>query len=109
MIPMKKHLIVSILLLLLVNICLFAFYTVAPGSIKGTVIPADAATQVWVLSAKDTLQTTVRNGSFEISGIRPGICAVVIEALPPFKRTTRMGIEVFDGAQTNLGQIQLDK
>lgn len=106
---MKKHLLISIILLLLVDICLFAFYTQRPGSIKGGVVPADGATQVWVLSAKDTLQTTVRNGSFEIAGIHPGPCSVVIEAIPPYKRTTRTGIEIFEGTQTNVGQIQLEQ
>jgi hypothetical protein len=106
---MKKHLLISIIFLLLVDICLFAFYTQRPGSIKGGVVPADGATQVWVLSAKDTVQATIRNGNFEIGGIHPGTCAVVIEAIPPYKRTTRTNIEVFEGTQTNVGQIQLDQ
>lgn len=105
---MKKHIWISALFFLAV-ICLFAFRSQRTGSIKGGVIPADAATQVWVLSAKDTLQSMIRNGSFEIGGIRPGSCAIVIEALPPYKRTTRTGIEVFEGTQTNVGQIQLEQ
>jgi hypothetical protein len=105
---MKKHIWMPALLLLAV-ICFFAFRTELTGSIKGSVVPADGATQVWVLSAKDTLQAAVRNGSFEIGGIHPGPCAIVIEAIPPYKRTTRTGIEVFEGTQTNVGQIQLDQ
>ena len=105
---MKKQLWISALCLLAV-ICLFAFRPQRTGSIKGAVVPADGATQVWVLSAKDTLQSSIRNGSFEIGGIRPGSCAIVIETIPPYKRTTRTGIEVFEGTQTNVGQIQLDQ
>ena len=105
---MKRHF--WLLGLLLVSMAmLFAFTTQRTGSVKGTITPSDGAAQVWVLSSRDTLRGVIRNGSFEVTGIIPGTCALVVEGLAPYKRTVRSGIEVYEGTQTNVGEILLEQ
>ncbi len=92
----------------IISIVLFSFIYPPAGSVKGSVNPPDGATQVWLLSEKDTLRAAIRNGVFEITGVKPGSCVLVIDAIPPYKQTTRTGIEVFDGSETNVGEIVMD-
>jgi hypothetical protein len=105
---MKKN-ILALVVIALVTILLVSFTPQKMGSVRGTVNPADAATHVWLISEKDTLQASIRNGAFEFTGIKPGTCMLIVEAIAPYKRTTRTGIEVFEGSETNVGEILLDQ
>lgn len=105
---MKKN-ILALVVIALVAIVLVSFRPQPVGSVKGSVNPADAATQVWLISDKDTLQAAVRNGEFEFTGVKAGPCMLIVEAVPPYKQTVRTGIEVFDGSETNVGEILLDR
>ncbi|MEP6748093.1 MAG: carboxypeptidase regulatory-like domain-containing protein [Bacteroidota bacterium] len=86
---------------------LFAFTSVATGSIKGSVSPADGATKAWALSATDTLRADIQSGSFEIVNARPGTYRLIIEAKPPYKNTAKDNVVVADGSPTNVGEIKL--
>ena len=88
---------------------LFAFSAIQPGSIKGTVSPAEGATRAWAESSTDTLKTAVINGAYEIMGAKPGVYKVVIEAKPPYRNAAKDGITVMDGQATDAGMIALEK
>ncbi len=88
---------------------LFAFVSLQPGSIKGTVSPADGATRAWAESSTDTLKAAIINGAYEIMDAKPGAYKVVIEAKPPYKNAAKDGIMVADGQSTDAGEIRLEK
>jgi hypothetical protein len=88
---------------------ILAFYTVAVGSIKGTVAPAEGGVRAWAESATDTMKASIINGAYEITDVKPGTYKLVIEARPPYKNTARDGIAVVDGQSTDAGEIRLEK
>jgi hypothetical protein len=105
---MKKN-ILALVAIALVTILLVSFTPQRVGSVRGTVNPADAATQVWLVSEKDTFHASIRNGGFEFTGVKPGTCMLIVDAIAPYKTTIRTGIEVFEGSETNVGEILLDQ
>lgn len=105
---MKKN-ILALFIAAIAAVVLLSFTHQRLGSVKGSVTPADAATQVWLLSEKDTLRAGIRNGAFEFTGVKPGSYALIVDAIAPFKRAVRTGIEVFEGAETNTGEILLEQ
>ena len=88
---------------------LFAFSRFEPGSIKGSVSPAQFAVKAWAMSAKDTIQVKVENGEFELKDLPPGKYNLIIEATSPYKSIGKQGVPVADGKPTDVGQIQLSK
>ena len=100
----------AIICLLLGLVFLFAAFTPQrTGTVTGKVLPADGASQVWLLTPRDTLHGSLKNGAFEIAGVRPGSCILVVDALAPYKKTVRGGIEVYEGSITNVGEIAIEK
>ena len=88
---------------------LFAFNVIVDGSVKGTVTPADGAVRAWAISGTDTLRADVTNGAFEIGSAKPGTYQVIIEAKAPYKNASKDGVEVKEGAATDLGEIKLEQ
>jgi hypothetical protein len=88
---------------------LFAFTTLQGGSIKGKVIPADGASQVWAISNADTLKAAISQGNFEITRAKAGTYKVYIDAIDPYKDIVKDGVQVNDGSTVDLGEIQLTK
>lgn len=88
---------------------LFAFTTLATGSIKGKVSPSDGAVRAWAESATDTVNAAIQNGTFEIDNVKPGTYKIVIEAKPPYKNVAKEGISVTDGQPVDAGEIMLSK
>jgi hypothetical protein len=105
---MKKTYFAGIFLLTIAAI-LFAFTVQRTGSVKGRVNPPDGASQVWVISSKDTLRSGVQNGVFQVTGIRPGSCTLIVEGISPYKQAVRTGIQVYEGTETNVGEIMLER
>jgi hypothetical protein len=87
---------------------LFAFTKADPGSIKGKITPADAATKIWVMSKTDTTSTDVTDGKFEIKDLKAGNYNIVIEAKAPYKSIGKEGITVAD-QPVDVGEIKLTK
>jgi hypothetical protein len=88
---------------------LYAFIAIKPGSIKGSVTPANAAVKAWAISGSDTLKASIDRGSFTISEAKPGVYRVIIEAMPPYKNMAEEGVAVNDGQQTDIGEIRLQQ
>ena len=88
---------------------LFAFTTFQGGSIKGRVIPADGASQVWAMSASDTVKAAISQGNFEILNAKAGTYRVFIDAIDPYKDIVKEGVQLSDGGTVDLGEIQLTK
>lgn len=88
---------------------LFSFNSFEGGSIKGRIIPADGAAQVWATSATDTLRGAIAQGAFELVNAKAGTYKLIIDANEPYKDVVRDGIQVADGSATDLGEIQLEK
>lgn len=85
---------------------LFAFSPVDPGSIAGTVSPADAATNVLAISGTDTLRADLNEGAFKLDA-QPGTYQVVVEAAEPFQNVVKEGVVVKEGETTDLGAIMI--
>ncbi|NCI46136.1 peptidase associated/transthyretin-like domain-containing protein [Sediminibacterium soli] len=105
---MKKTYFAAIFLSL-AAVVLFAFSPQRLGSVKGSVTPVDGASQVWLITAKDTLRSGIQNGVFQVTGVKPGTCTLVVEGISPYRQTVRTGVEVFEGTETNVGEIILEK
>lgn len=88
---------------------LFAFNVFTAGSIKGTIMPADAASRAWALSPTDTLRASIINGAYEIKDAKPGSYRVIIEAKPPFKNAAKDSVVVIDGQTAEVGEIKLEQ
>ena len=88
---------------------LFAFTTFQGGSIKGKITPVDGASQVWALSATDTLKAMINQGTFEIQNAKAGTYKVYIDAVEPYKDVIKEGVQVTDGSSADLGEILLQK
>lgn len=88
---------------------LFAFTNMEGGSIKGKVMPADGAAQVWALSSKDTLKAIINQGNFEIQNVSAGTYKIYIDATEPYKDVVKEGIQVTDGGVADIGVITLQK
>ncbi|MBV9986548.1 MAG: hypothetical protein JO301_02650 [Chitinophagaceae bacterium] len=95
--------------LVMITLVFLSFRPQRTGAVAGSINPPDGASQVWLLSERDTIRGMLKNGSFDIAGVKPGFCVLVVDAIPPYKNTTRTGIEVFEGSTTNVGEIYLDQ
>lgn len=100
---------ISLLVLTAVAAGFFAFTDFQGGSIKGRITPVDGASQVWALSAKDTLKAMINQGSFEIQNANAGTYKVYIDAVEPYKDVIKEGVQVTDGGSADLGEITLQK
>jgi hypothetical protein len=87
----------------------FAFIAFAHGTIKGKIIPADGASQVWAISASDTLKAAISQGSFQIYNVTKGTYKVYIDAKDPYKDVVKEGVHVVEDGTVDLGEIQLAK
>lgn len=86
---------------------LFAFRDMNTGSIKGSVTPAENVVNVWALSSTDTVRSTMENGVFEVSNLKPGDYKLVIEAKLPYSHQIKDSISVMDNQPTDVGTIAL--
>ncbi|MEO8171796.1 MAG: hypothetical protein ABI581_01890 [Sediminibacterium sp.] len=105
---MKKQWILAIAFLSVIVV--FAFVRQDIGAtIKGRVVPYNAALHVWAVSDHDTNSAIIQNGTFEIKKLKGGKYRVIAEGLKPYKVTTKPGITVASGAVVDIGDIILDQ
>jgi hypothetical protein len=79
------------------------------GSIRGKVLPHNAALHVWAVSDGDTGRGVLQNGEFEIRSLKPGRYRLIIDARLPYKVTTKPDVIVNDSSNTDVGEIRLDQ
>jgi hypothetical protein len=101
---MKK---ISVSIIALAVIGIFAFRNADTGSISGKVTPADAASQVWAIQGSDTLKAPITDGVFTVKDAKAGSYTVIIGAKSPFKDVTVTNVKVEDDKTTDLGEIKL--
>jgi hypothetical protein len=93
----------------LLIVLFLAFRKHDTGTIKGRVVPYNAALNVWAVSEKDTVRTTIQSaGEFELKA-NPGLYRVIVEGLRPYKTTTKTGVLVNSGSYVDIGDITLDQ
>jgi hypothetical protein len=73
------------------------------------VTPTEGGVRAWAESATDTLKAPIVNGSYEITGAKPGTYKVIIEAKPPYRNAAKDGVMVNDGQSSDAGEIRLEK
>jgi hypothetical protein len=89
---------------------LASFNNLPATSIKGKVTPAKyCGVYAWAISDKDTLYTTVNDGSFEFDNAKPGVYRIIIEAASPYKHMAKDGVVVKEGQAIDLGELSLQK
>jgi hypothetical protein len=89
-------------------VTLHSFRTIEDSSITGKVNPADGVEYVYAISGTDSLKTTATDGAFSITA-KAGIYKVVVDAKDPYKDATYDNVEVKDGQNTDLGEINLQQ
>jgi len=87
----------------------FGFRVFTNGGIKGIIIPADGASQVWAISSSDTLKAAISQGTFQISNAKQGTYKIYIDAIEPYKDVVKEGVQVTENGTVDLGEIQLTK
>lgn len=95
--------------LVIVVLCFLSFNTPNSASIKGKITPAHYGIRAWAISDADTLYTTIEKGNFEFYGAKPGTYRIIVEALSPYRHTTKDGIEVRTGEAIDVGELSLQK
>jgi hypothetical protein len=91
------------------SVALFSFKANQAASIKGSVTPAENASNVWAIQGTDSLKATTTEGSFSFSDVKPGTYQVVVEAKAPYKNFVKEAVEVKEGASVDLGAITLQQ
>jgi hypothetical protein len=86
---------------------LFSAFSKKAGSIKGSVLPQDAAVRAVAVSTTDTVASLIQDGNFSITGLKPGVYNLLIEAKPPYKDEGVKDITVKDGESVDVGIIRL--
>ncbi len=78
------------------------------SSITGKVSPSEAANAAWIISAKDTLKTTIVWGNFSLPA-SPGTYKLLVSARPPYKNILLGNLEVKRNRVLDIGEIILQK
>jgi|SRR3954449_11834025 hypothetical protein len=101
--------IITCILIITTIVAVFAFRFFANGGIKGKIIPADGASQVWAISSSDTLKAAISQGTFQISNVKQGTYKIYIDAIDPYKDVVKEGVQITENGTVDLGEIQLTK
>ncbi|HMI01338.1 MAG TPA: hypothetical protein VK541_02585 [Pedobacter sp.] len=88
---------------------LLAFTSIREGGIKGTVSPAEGATQVVAIAGTDTLKVEITSGSFAFANVKKGTYTVWVKGKAPYKDTSVENVAVLDSAVTDVGEIKLQQ
>ena len=104
-----KMILKSTTTLAIAAIGLFAFKPFTAAGLKGKFAPAESVTTVWAINGTDSLKTTATDGDFSFAEIKPGTYKVVAEAKAPYKNLEKEGVEVKEGATTDLGTLMLEQ
>ena len=91
------------------GIGILSFINVAGGTVKGIVIPGNGASKCWAVSGKDTFQSNIVSGAFQLNNLKAGVYRIAIETMPPYKNVVRDGVAIRDGEVTDLGEIRLQQ
>ncbi len=86
---------------------LSAFVWQNGGTIKGKVIPAENAFRVIAITGSDTSRQVIRDGSFELTKLKPGSYELWIEATEPYQHKQLTDVQVKENQVTDVGDIQL--
>jgi hypothetical protein len=105
----KKYFVLLIFIVAFSAFITFAGGIITGGIIKGKILPADGASQVWAISSSDTLKAAISQGIFEISNVKQGTYKIYIDAIDPYRDVVRDGIQVSENGTVDLGEIQLSK
>jgi hypothetical protein len=76
--------------------------------IKGKISPAEAAKVVWIMDSKDTLATSIIDGSFSMK-VRPETYKLVVNAKPPYGNVSLDNLEVKQYHALDVGEIILQQ
>ena len=88
-------------------IILFSFSFIKTGNIRGKVLPAGAASEVFAVLGVDTLKTTVSNGNFAFQNIKTGTYTILVKAISPYQDASIKNVAVIDSVTTDVGVVKL--
>ncbi len=95
---------------LLITVIFFSFRDQnTKGSVRGRVVPYNAALNVWIVSDTDTARTTILSGAFFIKGLKAGKYRIIVEGRKPYRITTKTEVMINGGSTTDVGDIILDQ
>lgn len=89
------------------SIGLLAFSSVREGGIKGTVTPAEGASEVIAIAGTDTLRSQITNGTFVFGDVKKGTYTLWIKANSPYKDASIENVAVVDSTTTDIGEVKL--
>lgn len=88
---------------------LLSFSFIQTGNIRGKVLPADAASQVYAVLGTDTLKVMVNNGNFAFPNIKTATYTLIVKGNPPYQDVTIRNVAVIDSVTTDVGVVKLQQ
>jgi hypothetical protein len=87
---------------------LMAFRNDQQSAITGRISPANAAENVWVISANDSIRAGVASGNFSVL-VKPGTYKLFVDAKDPFKDVLLDNLDVKSNQALDIGEIILQQ
>jgi len=103
-----KRTILTLTAVCITIVILHSFRYMQASGIKGTIVPASAASVIWAIKEKDTLKTALNNGTFTLPA-SPGNWKLIVDAKEPYKDAVMEKVVVTEGQVTDVGEIKLEQ
>ncbi|MNE85085.1 hypothetical protein D3C80_1820440 [compost metagenome] len=104
-----KRTAVNYLMITGLAIILFSFSFIQTGNIRGKVLPAEAASEVFAILGADTLKTVVNKGNFAFQNIKIGTYTILVKGIPPYQDVSIKNVAVIDSVTTDVGVVKLQQ
>ena len=104
----RNNFIVLAIAIMLASLLSFGRY-LKGGNIKGSLYPVSGVSQIFAISNEDTIKGILSGNGFVIEDAKNGSYMLLVNAMPPYKSTTRSNIQVVNQRTFNVGNIRLDK
>ncbi|SMO55569.1 hypothetical protein [Solitalea koreensis] len=96
----------SLMAVAAVAVSLVAYKIDGSGGVKGTVVPAEAATQAMAVAGTDTIKVAITAGVFEFKDLKAGGYKIIIDAVEPLK-DVQFDVAVQENKIIDVGSINI--
>ncbi len=104
-----KRTVINYLMITGLALGLLSFSFIQSGNIRGKVLPAEAASEVYAILGTDTLKTVVNNGNFAFPNIKTGTYTILVKAIPPYQDVSVKNVAVIDSVTTDVGVVKVQQ
>lgn len=104
-----KRTVVNYLMITGLLLGLLSFSFIQTGNIRGKILPATAASEVFAVLGTDTLKVTNNSGNFTFPNIKTGTYTVIVKGIPPYQDVSVRNVAVIDSVTTDVGVVKLQQ